>query len=89
MIVMRRMDELIHFPVGKDEIAAAHVCACNPRKLKHYPADWLVVLFKNPANLLNPKKGARELCLYTPFPSYRPNGPDADNQQQSTTPLST
>jgi lipopolysaccharide biosynthesis glycosyltransferase len=41
MIVMRKMDELMHLSVGKDEVAAAHVCACNPRKLKHYPADWI------------------------------------------------
>jgi len=41
MIVMRNMDELMHLSVGKDEIAAGHVCACNPRKLTHYPADWV------------------------------------------------
>ncbi|KAG8219910.1 glycosyltransferase family 8 protein [Butyriboletus roseoflavus] len=40
MIVMRKMDELMHLQLGGDEIAAAHACACNPRKLKHYPADW-------------------------------------------------
>ncbi|HEV7736057.1 MAG TPA: hypothetical protein VGO47_01630 [Chlamydiales bacterium] len=26
---------------GKDWIAACHACACNPRKLPHYPADWI------------------------------------------------
>ncbi|KIJ68321.1 glycosyltransferase family 8 protein [Hydnomerulius pinastri MD-312] len=41
MIVMRKMDELMDLPLHKDEIAAAHVCACNPRKLAHYPADWV------------------------------------------------
>jgi len=41
MIVMRRMDELMDLPLAKDEIAAAHVCACNPLRLKHYPADWV------------------------------------------------
>lgn len=40
MIVVRKMDELMQLPLGKDEIAAVHVCACNPRELKHYPADW-------------------------------------------------
>ncbi|KAF9240892.1 glycosyltransferase family 8 protein [Melanogaster broomeanus] len=41
MIMMRNMDELMDLPLGKDEIAAAHVCACNPRKLTHYPVDWV------------------------------------------------
>ncbi|RDB29377.1 Galactinol synthase 2 [Hypsizygus marmoreus] len=41
MIVMKNMDELMHLDLTKEQIAAAHVCACNPRKLKHYPADWI------------------------------------------------
>ncbi|TFK76982.1 nucleotide-diphospho-sugar transferase [Pluteus cervinus] len=41
MIVKRNMDELMETELPKDEIAAVHVCACNPRKLKHYPADWI------------------------------------------------
>ncbi|KAH7883276.1 glycosyltransferase family 8 protein [Phlebopus sp. FC_14] len=41
MIVMRKMDELMELSLPKDHIAAAHVCACNPRKLPHYPADWV------------------------------------------------
>jgi hypothetical protein len=40
MIVMKNMDELMDLDLLKDHIAAAHVCACNPRKLAHYPADW-------------------------------------------------
>lgn len=40
MIVMKNMDELMELDLPKDHIAAAHVCACNPRKLEHYPADW-------------------------------------------------
>ncbi|KAG6841258.1 hypothetical protein C0991_000398 [Blastosporella zonata] len=44
MIVLKNMDELMHLELADDEIAAVHVCACNPRRLKHYPADW------NPAN---------------------------------------
>jgi hypothetical protein len=40
MIVMKNMDELMDLDIRKDQIAAAHVCACNPRKLEHYPADW-------------------------------------------------
>lgn len=42
MIVMRNMDELMDIVLPDDWIAACHACACNPRKLKHYPADWLV-----------------------------------------------
>lgn len=45
MIVMRNMDELFDMDLSKDSIAAAHVCACNPRKLAHYPADWSVITF--------------------------------------------
>ncbi|OBZ79556.1 Galactinol synthase 1 [Grifola frondosa] len=41
MIVMRNMDELMELDLPVDWIAAAHVCACNPRKLPHYPADWI------------------------------------------------
>jgi alpha-N-acetylglucosamine transferase len=41
MIVMRNMDELMDLELPKDWIAAAHACACNPRKFKHYPADWI------------------------------------------------
>ncbi|KAH7931120.1 glycosyltransferase family 8 protein [Leucogyrophana mollusca] len=41
MIVMRNMDELMDLDLPKNWIAAAHVCACNPRKLKHYPPDWV------------------------------------------------
>ncbi|KDQ63617.1 glycosyltransferase family 8 protein [Jaapia argillacea MUCL 33604] len=41
MIVMKNMDELMDLELPKDWIAAAHVCACNPRKIKHYPLDWI------------------------------------------------
>ncbi|PCH33510.1 glycosyltransferase family 8 protein [Wolfiporia cocos MD-104 SS10] len=41
MIVMRNMDELMDIELPSDWIAAAHVCACNPRKLPHYPSDWI------------------------------------------------
>ncbi|KAG5648093.1 hypothetical protein DXG03_007128 [Asterophora parasitica] len=37
---LRNMDELMDIELAQDQIAAAHVCACNPRRLKHYPADW-------------------------------------------------
>ncbi|KZT06816.1 glycosyltransferase family 8 protein [Laetiporus sulphureus 93-53] len=41
MVVMRNMDELMEIALPKDWIAAVHVCACNPRKLPHYPSDWI------------------------------------------------
>lgn len=42
MVIMRNMDELFDLPLPKDSIAAVHACACNPRKLPHYPVDWYV-----------------------------------------------
>ncbi|THH07616.1 hypothetical protein EW145_g3258 [Phellinidium pouzarii] len=41
MVVRRNMDELMELPLEKGWIAAAHACACNPRKLAHYPKDWI------------------------------------------------
>ena len=43
MVIRRNMDELMDLPLDDGWIAAAHVCACNPRKIPHYPADWYVV----------------------------------------------
>ena len=40
MLVRKNMDELMEMHLEEGCIAAAHVCACNPRKLGHYPADW-------------------------------------------------
>lgn len=37
---MRNMDELMDLELPADWVAAAHVCACNPNKFPHYPADW-------------------------------------------------
>ncbi|KAF7793395.1 hypothetical protein EIP86_004507 [Pleurotus ostreatoroseus] len=41
MLIMRNMDELMDLELPQEWIAAAHVCACNPRKLPHYPEDWI------------------------------------------------
>ncbi|KAF9015284.1 nucleotide-diphospho-sugar transferase [Cyathus striatus] len=41
MILKKNMDELMVLDLLKDQIAAVHVCACNPRKLAHYPSDWI------------------------------------------------
>ena len=41
MLVLQNMDDLLDYELpGPDWIAAANVCACNPRKLTHYPVDW-------------------------------------------------
>lgn len=41
MVIRRNMDDLFKLDLASDQIAATYVCACNPRKLKHYPADWI------------------------------------------------
>jgi alpha-N-acetylglucosamine transferase len=41
MVVRKNMDELFDIDLSADQIAAAHACACNPRKFSHYPADWI------------------------------------------------
>ncbi|KAG8859357.1 hypothetical protein FRB96_004572 [Tulasnella sp. 330] len=40
MIVRKNIDDLMDLDLPDGHIAAAHVCACNPLKLKHYPSDW-------------------------------------------------
>jgi hypothetical protein len=40
MLVRQNMDELMSMALPETHIAASHACSCNPRKLKHYPADW-------------------------------------------------
>ncbi len=41
MLVRHNMDELFTMELpGDDWIASAHVCACNPMRLPHYPQDW-------------------------------------------------
>ncbi|KAF8592039.1 glycosyltransferase family 8 protein [Ramaria rubella] len=42
MLVLQNMDDLLEIDLpGRDWIAACHACACNPRKLAHYPSDWI------------------------------------------------
>ncbi|KAH9857925.1 glycosyltransferase family 8 protein [Lenzites betulinus] len=41
MVVRRSMDELMDLDLPEGNIAAGHACACNPRKLPHYPKDWI------------------------------------------------
>ncbi|KAJ3510542.1 hypothetical protein NLJ89_g4619 [Agrocybe chaxingu] len=40
MIVLKNMDELMLLDIPNEHIAAVHVCACNPRRMSHYPKDW-------------------------------------------------
>nr|AOR51850.1 glycosyl transferase family 8 protein [Phaffia rhodozyma] len=42
MLVQKNMDDLFTLPLpGPDWVAGTHVCACNPRRLSHYPNDWI------------------------------------------------
>ncbi|KAI0051734.1 glycosyltransferase family 8 protein [Auriscalpium vulgare] len=41
MLVLRNMDELFDLDLPEGWIAAAHVCACNPNRIKDYPEDWV------------------------------------------------
>ncbi|GAA5822068.1 hypothetical protein JCM11251_004846 [Rhodosporidiobolus azoricus] len=41
MLVLQNMDELLEMPLEQGWIAAAHACTCNPKKLSHYPSNWI------------------------------------------------
>ncbi|GAA5918513.1 hypothetical protein JCM6882_001362 [Rhodosporidiobolus microsporus] len=41
MLVVRNMDELMEMPLEEGWIAASHACTCNPKKLAHYPSNWI------------------------------------------------
>ncbi|KAL7414295.1 nucleotide-diphospho-sugar transferase [Mrakia frigida] len=42
MLVLKNMDDLFTLPLpGPDWIAGTHADCCNPRKLSHYPEDWI------------------------------------------------
>ncbi|KAJ3778005.1 nucleotide-diphospho-sugar transferase [Lentinula raphanica] len=77
MLIKRNMDDLLEMPLAADEIAAAHVCACNPMKLVHYPADWLGI----PANCAHT---AVEGPLGLP-PAWSPTSPRPYGQLNSGT----
>jgi alpha-N-acetylglucosamine transferase len=49
MVMFKNMDELFDLPLAKGQIAATYVCACNPRKKSHVPADWYVHHSQNPS----------------------------------------
>lgn len=60
------MDELMDIDLPHDWIAAAHACACNPRKLKHYPADWCVISLVEWVCLTQSPR-IPDNCAYTPL----------------------
>ncbi|GAA5854672.1 hypothetical protein JCM8547_004931 [Rhodosporidiobolus lusitaniae] len=41
MLVTSNMDELLEMPLEEGWIAASHACTCNPKKLVHYPKNWI------------------------------------------------
>ncbi|KAJ5520571.1 Glycosyl transferase family 8 [Penicillium fimorum] len=47
ILVRRNMDSLMELPLDETDVdgsrvfAATHVCACNPMKKPHYPANWV------------------------------------------------
>lgn len=75
MIVMRNMDELMELDLPSDWIAAAHICACNPRKLAHYPKDWCALRRTSTSSLhqlTTVRQDPRELRIH---PSQSPEWP--------------
>ncbi|KAL0579118.1 hypothetical protein V5O48_002901 [Marasmius crinis-equi] len=75
MIVMKNMDDLMDLPLKAEQIAAAHACACNPRKFAHYPADWIPENCAHTA-VENPR---------APPPSWAPGKPRPYSQLNSGT----
>src|SRR5579863_4535164 len=82
MIVQRNMDELMDIDLPPDWIAAAHVCACNPRKSAHYPEDWWVLPFVSTFTLqcTNASQDPRE------FPTHPPPPPRCQSPALTNTP---
>ena len=68
MLVLQNMDELLDMDLKPGHIAAAHVCACNPRKIPHYPSDWCVIECSNSfhsVSLANHTLGYHRIVLTT------------------------
>jgi len=40
-VILHNIDEMMTMDLPEGYIAAAHACTCNPRKLAHYPKDWV------------------------------------------------
>ncbi|WVQ97137.1 hypothetical protein IAU59_004247 [Kwoniella sp. CBS 9459] len=70
MIFLKDMDELFDLELpGKDWIAAAPACVCNPLKLAHYPKDWI------PANCQYRHQTPYTTVSEPPIPSPAPDSP--------------
>lgn len=70
MIIRRNMDELMDLDLPSGWIAAAHACACNPRKLAHYPEDWYVFPSTElPACAHRLPLGYLRIALTQPYPT--------------------
>lgn len=69
MIFLRGMDELFDLELpGKDWIAGAPACICNPLKFAHYPKDWRVVHL--PLDPTIDLQDARQLRIDAPATSH-------------------
>ncbi|KAG9013870.1 hypothetical protein FRB94_004251 [Tulasnella sp. JGI-2019a] len=75
MTVHKNLDDLMDMDLPEGHIAAAHVCACNPLKLKHYPSDWI------PENCAHTPMVAPD-CLSHP-PQITPDSPRPYSQLNS------
>jgi len=83
------MDELMELDLPADWIAAAHACACNPRKLPHYPKDWWVAFSLSPrccVFLMYTPYRVPENCAYTPLVHPTAIGRPTDITPQSPRP---
>ncbi|KAH9082118.1 nucleotide-diphospho-sugar transferase [Lactarius deliciosus] len=71
MTVMRNMDELMELDLPADWIAAVHACACNPRRLAHYPKDWWVTHTSGRPHIPNTTPGSQQIShralVHTPL----------------------
>ena len=81
MIVMRNMDELFDIDLPEGWIAAGHVCACNPMKFSHYPADWYELLYVGSTRCLTSFQGFRELRIHALGASHRSYPPNSGSNK--------
>ncbi|KAK3504798.1 nucleotide-diphospho-sugar transferase [Neurospora crassa] len=40
-VILQNIDHLMTLHLPEGYIACSHACTCNPRKLAHYPKDWI------------------------------------------------
>ncbi|KAJ5816841.1 Glycosyl transferase family 8 [Penicillium robsamsonii] len=74
ILIRKNMDSLMELPLDEADVdgsrlfAATHVCACNPMKKPHYPANWCVTCYLNLSTFLTFQDTA-VLMLLTRVPS--------------------